>query len=149
MRIEINRLNHAVHLEALNEDGNTVSMDGAPQMGGTKSGFRPMQMLLAGLGGCSAIDFIDILKKQRQDLQDFRIIIDGDREHKPAPSVFTSVHMHFKLQGNLDPLKVERALDLSINKYCSVGKMLEKTARITYSYEIAGEQAKHESPFNE
>jgi putative redox protein len=136
MRIELNRVNDAVHLEAVNEDGNVVSIDGSPAVGGTKSGFRPMQMLLAGLGGCSAIDFIDILKKQRQDLRDIRIIIDAQREDKPAPSVFTSIHMHFKLQGTLDVRKVERALDLSVEKYCSVGKILEKTARITYSYEI-------------
>jgi putative redox protein len=136
MRIEINRLNDAVHFEAVNETGNSISMDGAPQMGGTNSGFRPMQMLLAGLGGCSAIDFVDILKKQRQDLRDVKIIIDGEREDKPAPAVFTTIHMHYKLYGNLDPAKVERALNLSITKYCSVGVIFEKTAKITYSYEI-------------
>jgi putative redox protein len=139
MRIEINRVNNAVHLEAVNEFGNIISIDGALQMGGTNAGFRPMQLLLSGLGACSAIDFINILKKQRQGLRDIKIIIDGDREDKPSPSVFTNIHMHFKLLGNLNAQKVERALDLCINKYCSVGKMLGKTAKITFSYEIISE----------
>ncbi len=140
MKIEINRLNDAVHLQAVNEDGNTISMDGAPTIGGINAGFRPMQLLLAGLGGCSSVDLIDILKKQRQDLRDIKITIDGDREKQAAPALFTDIRMHFRLYGSLDKQKVERALDLSVNKYCSVGKILEKTARISYTYEIIDNQ---------
>lgn len=141
MRIELNRKNEAVHFEAFNEDGLSVSMDGAPSVGGTNSGLRPMQMVLASLGGCSAIDFVNILKKQRQELRDMKIIIDGEREKKQPPAVFTHIHMHFKLFGPLDEKKVEKALELSVTKYCSVGKMLEKTAEITYSYEISPEKS--------
>lgn len=136
MKIFITRKNDAVHLEARNEDGATLSMDGSPAVGGVNAGFRPMQTLLAGLGGCSGIDVVDILKKQRQELLDFNIEIDAQREDQPPPSVFTNIHLHFRLSGNLDESKVKRAIDLSMTKYCSVARILEKSAQITYSFEI-------------
>jgi len=123
-------------MEASNEDGAVISMDGSPAVGGVNAGMRPMQVLLSSLGGCSGIDVIDILKKQRQDLKDFRIEINGQREDKPAPSVFTDIHVHFTLSGNLDESKVKRAIDLSMTRYCSVARILEKTAKISYSFTI-------------
>jgi putative redox protein len=136
MKIKLKRLNDAVKMEALNDEGNSVVIDGAPSVGGTQAGMRPMQLLLAGLGGCSGIDVVDVLKKQRQNLEDIRIEINGEREDQPAPSVFTNIHVHYTLKGALDPEKVKRAIDLSLEKYCSVARILEKTAKITYSYEI-------------
>ncbi len=134
--IEINRLGEGFHMEAVNEQGNTLHMDASPDIGGTNSGMRPMQLLLAAFGGCSAIDLISILKKQRQDLRDLKIAVTGERETGVVPALYTEVHAHFKLYGELDPEKVEKAVSLSVEKYCSVAKTLEKTAKVTYSFEI-------------
>jgi uncharacterized OsmC-like protein len=136
MRITLERQNQAVHLQALNEDGARIDIDGAPAIGGENKGLRPMQLLLAGLGSCSTMDIVSILNKQKQDLADIRILIDGTREKGKTPSLFEDIHVHFILTGNLDDKKVKRAIDLSMNTYCSVSKIIEKTARITYSYEI-------------
>lgn len=135
--IELNRLNDAFHFSAENESGNTVHLDASPDIGGTNQGMRPMQMLLAAMGGCSAIDIINILKKQRQDLQDLKITVKGEREPGAVPSLYQTVHAHFRFYGNLDPDKVEKAINLSIEKYCSVSRTLEKAgAKVTHSFEI-------------
>jgi putative redox protein len=139
MKIELQRKNKAVHLEAVNEDGATIQIDGSPAVGGENKGFRPMQLLLAGLGGCSTIDIVSILKKQRQELEDIRVVVDGEREPNVEPSLFRDIHVHFILKGDLDADKVKKAVDLSMEKYCSVAKTLEKTARITYDFEITTE----------
>jgi putative redox protein len=95
-----------------------------------------MQMLLAALGGCSSIDVVNILKKQKQDLKDIQVTITGEREKDAIPSLYTAVHAHFKLFGKLDKDKAEKAVDLAVDKYCSVAKTLEKTAKVTHSFEI-------------
>lgn len=136
MRIALNRIDDAYHMEAVNEDGRKIEIDGSPDIGGKNNGMRPMQLLLAGIGGCSAIDVINILQKQRQELKDIAVIVDGERKEEEVPSVFKSIHLHFKLTGQVAEAKVKRALDLSINQYCSVAMMLGKTAEIDYSYEI-------------
>jgi putative redox protein len=123
-------------MKAINEEGAELHIDGAEKVGGENKGFRPMQLILAGLGSCSAIDIISILKKQKQPLEDIRILIDGEREKDKIPSLFEDIHIHFILKGKLDEKKVKRAVDLSMNSYCSVTKILEKTAKITYSFEI-------------
>lgn len=136
IKIEIDRLNDGFHMAARNEQGNTVHMDASPDMGGTNEGMRPMQMLLAAMGGCSSIDIINILKKQRQDLKDLKVTVTGEREKDAVPSLFTDVHAHFRLYGDLDHDKVEKAVALGVEKYCSVAKTLEARAKITYSFEI-------------
>jgi putative redox protein len=136
IKIEINRLNDGFHMEAQNEQGNTVHIDASPDIGGTNQGMRPMQLLLAAMGSCSSIDIINILKKQRQDLRDIKITVTGEREKDAVPSLFTEVHAHFKLYGDLDRAKVEKAVSLGVEKYCSVAKTLEAKAKITYSFEI-------------
>jgi putative redox protein len=140
MKIQIERLNNAVHLRATNEDGATLEMDGSPAVGGENKGFRPMQMLLAALGGCSTIDIVSILKKQRQPVDDISITVEGEREPGVEPSLFRDIHVHFTLKGNLDEDKVRKAVDLSMEKYCSVAKTLEKTAAITYSFSVLNNQ---------
>ena len=140
--IELNRLNDAFHFSAENDAGNVVHLDSSPDSGGSNLGMRPMQMLLAAVGGCSAIDIIMILKKQRQDLKDMKITVKGEREKDAVPSLYTSVHAHYKFFGPLDADKVEKAINLSIEKYCSVSQTLEKAgAKITYSFEILPEQS--------
>ena len=137
IKIELNRLNDGFHFSAENENGNTVHLDASPDIGGTNQGMRPMQMLLAAMGGCSAIDIINILKKQRQDLRDMKITVTGERQKDAVPSLYESVHAHFKFYGNLDADKVEKAINLSIEKYCSVSLTLEKAGgTITHSFEI-------------
>lgn len=136
IKIELKRLNDAFHFEAANENGNSVHIDASPDIGGTNQGMRPMQMLLAAMGGCSSIDIVNILKKQKQNLKDIQVTVTGEREQGVIPSLFTEVHAHFKLFGALDKDKAEKAVSLSVDKYCSVAKTLEKTARVTYSFEI-------------
>ena len=136
MRITLERQNKAVHLKAVNEEGVSIEIDGAPSIGGENLGFRPMQLLLAGIGGCSSLDIISILKKQKQNLEDLRIVVDGEREMDKVPSLFTEIKVHFTLKGDLEEGKVKRAIDLSMKKYCSVSKIIEKTADISYSFEI-------------
>lgn len=137
IKIELDRLNDAFHFSARNENGNIVETDASTAAGGMNQAMRPMQMLLAAMGGCSAIDVIGILKKQRQDLKDLKITVTGEREKGAIPSLYQSVHAHFRFFGNLDADKVEKAINLSIEKYCSVSRTLEKAgAKITHSYEI-------------
>jgi putative redox protein len=136
MKIKINKLDEELHMEAQNEEGGAIRMDGTRTIGGIEGGMSPMQLLLAGIGGCSTIDIIGILKKQKQDLKDISVEVDGDRQKTDTYSEFKTIHLNFILKGNLDPKKVERAINLSIDKYCSVSKALEKTSRITHSYTI-------------
>jgi putative redox protein len=139
-KITIERLNDAVLMEAVNESGVTLRMDGTEEIGGVNGGFRPMQLLLAAAGGCSAIDVVSILKKQRQNPDELKIDVTGDRVKVDGYTEYSNVHIHFTLKGaHLDEKKVARAIDLSINKYCSVSKTLEKTAKITSSFEIVNE----------
>lgn len=139
MRVEVTRINDAFLMQAVNADGNTLLMDASVQAGGSNAGFRPTELLLAAAGGCSSIDIIEILKKQRQPLQSLKVIIEGEREKDVVPSFFRKIHLHYVLQGNLDKGKVQRAIELSTQKYCSVIKTLEHVAVITYSMEIVND----------
>ncbi|WP_448517969.1 OsmC family protein [Rhodoflexus sp.] len=136
MIIEIQRIDNAFHMQATNESGKIVEIDAAPSIGGHDAGMRPMQMVLAALGGCSSIDVINILKKQGYNLQDIRLIINAKRAENCTPAVFTEIHIHFILTGDIPDEKVARAISLSVNKYCSVAAMLRSTAAISYSFEL-------------
>jgi len=136
MKITIDRLNDAYHMEARNEDNNTIHLDGSPSIGGENKGVRPMQLLLMSVGSCSAIDIIGILKKQKQPLEDIKIEVEGDREKMGTYSLFRDIRIHYHFEGDLDDNKVKRAIELSLDKYCSVAKTLEKTAKISYNYTI-------------
>lgn len=116
--------------------GHKVVMDGPPEGGGRDLGSRPMEMLLFGLGACSSYDIVSILKKARQDILDCRIDLDAKRADE-VPSVFTDIHIHYKITGRgVSEKQVEKAIKLSAEKYCSASIMLGKTARITHSFEI-------------
>jgi putative redox protein len=136
MKINIKRLNDNFHMEARNEDGNSIQMDGSPDIGGEGKGMRPRQLLLAAVGGCSAIDVILILKKQKQEITDFDVEVEGESEKVEHYSLFRDITLHFKIKGNVDLDKAERAVKLSIEKYCSVSKTLEPTAKINYKVTI-------------
>lgn len=136
MKIQINRLDSDFAMQAVNEDGNTLLMDGSTDIGGNGTGMRPMQLLLAAVGGCSAIDVILILKKQKQIIEDFSVEVDGEREKIKDYSLFRDICLHFKIKGQIDYDKAEKAIQLSLEKYCSVSKTLEPTAKITYKLTV-------------
>jgi len=116
--------------------GHSVVMDGASEAGGRNLGIRPMEMLLLGLGGCTAFDVVSILHKSRQNIVDCEVEIEAERAAE-VPRVFTGIHVHFIVSGKgLDPAKVERAVNLSADKYCSASRMLEKAAKITHDFEV-------------
>ena len=122
--------------EGVAGSGHRVTMDVAPEVGGRNLGLRPMEMVLLGLGGCTAIDVLHMLRKGRQPIADMRVELDAERADD-APKVFTRIHVHFVLTGaGLDPHKIERAIKLSANKYCSASMMLNKTAEMTHDFEI-------------
>lgn len=132
MKIHLKRLDRDFNLEAFNEDGNSIVMDASEDIGGNEKGMRPMQVLLSALGGCSAIDIILILRKQKQTVTSFEIELEGEREKIDDYSLFRKITLHFKLKGEVDYEKAERAIQLSLEKYCSVAKTLEPTASIHY-----------------
>jgi putative redox protein len=122
--IQLSRTHGDFGFEATDESGHSIKMDSSPESGGLNYGVRPMQTLLMGLGGCSAIDVISILKKQRQDVVDYKMTISGEREKGKEPSLWETINVEFHLYGDIDPDKASRAVDLSINKYCSVAATL-------------------------
>lgn len=136
MKIIIKRTDDDFAMEAKNEEGNSIQMDGPPHLGGHDTGFRPTQLLLAAVGGCSAIDVVMILKKQKQKIDSFEIEVDGEKEKVEEYSLFKNITIHFKLKGEIDLDKAERAVQLSIEKYCSVSKTLEPTAKINYKVSV-------------
>ncbi len=116
--------------------GHSVLMDGAPEAGGKNLGPRPMEMILLGLGGCTAFDVVHILRKGRQAITGCQVEMDAQRAIED-PKVFTRIHLHFIITGKgLDPRQVERAINLSAEKYCSASMMLKATVDITHDYEI-------------
>ena len=116
--------------------GHSVIMDGAPEAGGRNLGFRPMEMLLLGLGGCSAFDVMMILKRGRENVTDCIVELDAQRA-ETDPKVFTKIAMHYIVTGRaLDRKKVERAVSLSAEKYCSASAIIAKTAQIEHTIEI-------------
>jgi len=120
--------------------GHSVVMDGAPEFGGRNLGMRPMEMLLLGLGGCASFDIVLILQKSKQHVMACEVQIEAERADTD-PKVFTRIHLHFQVSGrNLAADKVERAVKLSAEKYCSASIMLGKTAVITHDFAL------HEAP---
>jgi len=116
--------------------GHAVVMDGPPEHGGRNLGVRPMEMLLLGMGGCTAFDVVHILKKSRQPVTDCVAELQAERTDED-PKVFRAIHVHFIVTGkDLDDKRVARAVSLSAEKYCSASIMLGKTATITHDYEI-------------
>jgi putative redox protein len=130
--VHLQRQNDASHFVASNDDGNTVSIDGAPGVGGQNLGFRPMQLALTSLASCAAMDVGPILAKQRQNVTDIRVTATGTRgDGTPAP--FTAINLHFDLYGAIEEPQAHKALDLAVYKYCSVGAMLRCSVEITWT----------------
>lgn len=138
MKISLKRIDDAFHFEGRNEDGRTVHFDAAEKIGGKNLGVRPMQTLLMSMAACSAIDIVNILKKQKQGINDFEIEVEGERENvKDGAAVFTRVNAHFKLSGKIELEKAKRAVELSVDKYCSVAKTLRLAgAKVEYKVSV-------------
>ena len=136
MEINLVRKSGKFNFEAENEAGFTVELDAKEAIGGEGKGFRPMEMLLIGLGGCSGIDMVNVLTKQKEPLHDVKIQIKATRKDEEMPPIFDVIDIHFELQGALNVQKVERALALTFDKYCSVSNILGRSATLNYTYTI-------------
>ncbi|MCC8360079.1 OsmC family protein [Salinimicrobium sediminilitoris] len=129
MKIHLKRLNDNYHFETVNERGNVIHLDNKSEP--NPQGASPMELLLMGIAGCSGIDIVMILKKQQLEMTNLEMDVEGFRVDGAVPNVFTRIHLKISIDGEIPENKAKRAVDLSLEKYCSVAKMLEKTAEIT------------------
>lgn len=137
IKIELDRVEGDYGFVAKDAYGHTVQIDNSPEGGGTNFGVRPMQLLLMGLGGCSGLDIVSILKKQRQTIGSFHMSIEGEREPGKEPSLWQNITIVFQLTGDIDPDKARRACELSMDKYCSVAETLRKAGcQLTWRVEV-------------
>ena len=128
-----------VSFKGSSDSGHQVVLDGPKELGGKDLGMRPMEMMLIGMGGCTSFDVVTILKRSRQQITGCIAEIEATRADK-IPKVFTSIHIHFLIKGiGLQEKAVERAVELSANKYCSASIMLGKSVKITHDFVISEE----------
>ncbi|MCG9972227.1 OsmC family protein [Christiangramia crocea] len=138
MKISLRRINDSYLFETKNERGDIVLLDNKSEE--DPRGSSPMDLILRGIAGCSSIDVVMILRKQHHELEDIQVHVEGFREDGAVPNVFKKIHLDFILKGDVTPAKAKRAVELSMDKYCSVAKMLEKAAGISYSVQLNGEK---------
>ena len=138
MKITLDRVNDKYHFELKNERGHIVNVDNRAEFGGDDLGASPMELVLMGVAGCSAIDMISILKKQRQEIITFKAEVEGLRVQIEDAKPFKEISVVFFLEGPIDEEKAARAAQLSFEKYCSVSKTLEPTAKVNYSVVLNG-----------
>jgi len=136
MDITINRTNEHVLFEVRNVSGASAFVDGSPDIGGVNGGIRPMEMILAAVATCSAFEIVNILKKQRQPLENLSINVSGVREKKENSKPFSQIDVDFRVKGAVDLKKAERAADLAINKYCSAKASLDPSIKVNYTINI-------------
>ena len=122
-------------MELKNERGAIVKMNATPKIGGEEIGFRPMELLAGSLAGCSSIDILNILQKQKLFPKIFEVKIKASRRENEVPSTFETIHLIFQVSSEIPILKVEKAASLSVEKYCSVSKILEPTCKVTWEVE--------------
>ncbi|MBD1428290.1 MULTISPECIES: OsmC family protein [Sphingobacterium] len=137
MKVALQRINKAVHFEASSELSSVkVNIDGSEGIGGEGKGVRPMELVLMALGSCSVFDLTTILQKQRQEIEEIQVEVEGDRREE-IPNIFTKIHINFLMKGKIDELKAQKAAELAVKKYCSVHDMLAAGGvDITYSIKI-------------
>ncbi len=135
MDIKLERIDNAFRMEASNSRRDLLYCDGSAKIGGSEQGWRPMELLLVSLAGCSSIDVINILRKQRQDIENMTVSISGQRK-EGIPSPYESIDVHFEMTGNIRDSKLEKALELTKNKYCSVYFSLHPDILVKYTYSI-------------
>jgi putative redox protein len=136
MKVELKRIDKNYRFEGNGSSNIPVYIDGSEKIGGSNSGARPMELVLMALGSCGAMDIINILKKQRQEPDNIKVEITGNRDAENIPAVFTDINVDFIFEGDLDSSKLSKAIELSMDKYCSVLTMLKNSVKITYSFKI-------------
>ncbi len=130
------RLVDGVRFQVTSGSGHSTFTDGPPQDGGKNLGMRPMEMVLLGMGGCTAFDVVQILRKRRHEPQLVEIEMEATRADE-IPKVFTAIHLKYIVRGDgIKEREVKRAIDLSLEKYCSATRMLALTAAVTYEFEL-------------
>ena len=134
MKVTLNRVNQDYLFEVTNDNGHKVLLDNKSK----EEGISPMELLLAALGGCSSIDIVAILNKQKINPTDIKMEIEGDRTTNLMPSLFHKIKVNVRLEGDIHPEKARRAVSLSFDKYCSVARILEHSTSIKYSIFING-----------
>jgi len=142
MKINLKRINDDYHFQLTNDRGHIVELDSRKEFGGSDLASSPMELLLMGIAGCSAIDMISILKKQKQTITDFRAEVEGVREKIDFASPFKKMELIFKIEGEIEPKKAKNAADLSFQKYCSVSKTLEPMVEISYKVFVNNKEVK-------
>lgn len=140
MKITLNRINEDYHFQLKNERGHVIDVDNRSEFGGHDLGASPMELVLMGVAGCSAIDMISILKKQRQEITSFNAEVEGVRVQIEEAKPFKEIFVVFSLEGNIVADKAARAAQLSFEKYCSVSKTLEPTATVSYKVILNGQE---------
>lgn len=135
-KIRLSRIDDHVNFIATNQTDNSILMDGSAAIGGKGNGVRPMETLLMGLAGCSSIDVVLILKKMKQEIRDIKVDVEAERIKVEDATIFKTIHLHFHVWGDIKEAKLEKAIDISMKKYCSVAKILEKSAEISSSYTL-------------
>jgi putative redox protein len=139
MKITLDRVNENFHFQLKNDRGHIVNLDARADFGGSDLGPSPMELVLMGVAGCSGIDMISILKKQRQNITSFKAEVEGERVQVGDAKPFKDIYVVFFLEGPINEEKAARAAQLSFEKYCSVSKTLEPTATIHYKVVLNGE----------
>ncbi len=139
MKIQLNRINDDYLFECSNQNGHSILIDNTSKEGAT--GVSPMETVLMAVAGCSGIDVVSILKKQRQTITDFKAEVEGERVQVDDAKPFKHIKVIFKLEGDIDPKKAQKAAELSFEKYCSVSKTLEPNVDVSYEVFVNGEKA--------
>lgn len=138
MKVHLERLDQDYLFEVANANGHRVLLDNRTKTTGAVKGISPMELLLMGLAGCSSIDIVAILRKQKIELDDIQVSVEGFRPEGAIPALFRTIEVQVQLQGSCSPEKALRAVKLSFDKYCSVSKTLEPTAEIYYTVKLNG-----------
>jgi putative redox protein len=137
MKVQLKRIAEPYHFQIENETGHSLQVDASDKIGGNNKGFRPTELVLAGLAGCASIDVLLILKKQKQAVSDVKVVVNAERKEE-VPSLFKTIHIHFSIYGEASREKIEKAIDLALDKYCTVAKILEPTSEIRSSFDKCG-----------
>lgn len=137
MKVQLKRIAEPYHFQIENEMGHKLDVDASDKIGGSNKGFRPTELVLAGLAGCASIDVLLILKKQKQEVSDVKVVVNAERKDE-VPSLFKTVHIHFSIYGEASKDKIEKAIALALDKYCTVAKILEPTSQIRSSFDKCG-----------
>ena len=135
-KIRLSRIDEHVNFIATNENNQSILLDGSPKIGGKGNGVGPMESLLMAIAGCSSIDIVLILKKMKQEIRDLKVDVEAERIKVADATQFKTIHLHFNLWGDIKEEKLKKAIDISLEKYCSVAKILEKSSEISSSYTL-------------